>query len=89
MLWPRENYPYRVHGNSSLLISVYNCPWSHAGGMPVHTPYVVQPVTTDQMARFGARGPDPQTAMFASGGVPDPDEAERVSDHAPQPLWQA
>jgi diadenosine tetraphosphate (Ap4A) HIT family hydrolase len=26
---------------------VYNCPWSHAGGAPVHIHYVVRPVTAD------------------------------------------
>ena len=61
---------------------VYNCLWSHAGGSPVHIHYVVQPVTRDQMTRFGARGPDLQSAMFASGQIPDPAEVERVSDHA-------
>src|SRR3954469_3865427 len=28
---------------------VYNCLWSHAGGVPVHIHYVVQPVTKDLM----------------------------------------
>jgi diadenosine tetraphosphate (Ap4A) HIT family hydrolase len=31
---------------------VYNCLWSHAGGVPVHIHYVVQPVTKTQMATF-------------------------------------
>jgi hypothetical protein len=41
------------------------------------------------MARFGAQGPDLQTAMFASEGVPDPAEVERVSDHARELFGQA
>ena len=61
---------------------VYNCLWSHAGGAPVHIHYVVQPVTKEQMARFGAHGPYLQTAMFALGQVPEPHEVEHVSDQA-------
>jgi diadenosine tetraphosphate (Ap4A) HIT family hydrolase len=38
---------------------VYNCLWSHAGGVPVHIHYVVQPVTREQMARFGSHGSGP------------------------------
>jgi hypothetical protein len=34
------------------------------------------------MARFGARGPELQTAMFASGQLPELSEIERVSDLA-------
>src|SRR5580658_1773408 len=33
---------------------VYNCLWSHAGGLPVHIHYAVQPVTRDQAAHYGA-----------------------------------
>src|SRR6516162_6159694 len=46
---------------------VYNCLWSHAGGAPVHIHYVVQPVTADQMALYGAHGPALQVAMFTHG----------------------
>jgi diadenosine tetraphosphate (Ap4A) HIT family hydrolase len=28
---------------------VYNCLWLHAGGVPVHIHFVVQPVTVDQI----------------------------------------
>lgn len=58
---------------------VYNCLWSHAGGVPVHIHYVVQPVTEAQMAALGAYGPNLQVAMFANGDVPAAADVERVS----------
>ena len=58
---------------------VYNCLWSHAGGVPVHIHYVVQPVTKDQMSAFGARGPNLQVAMFSTGEPPARAEVERVA----------
>ena len=61
---------------------VYNCLWSHAGGVPVHIHYVVQPVTKAQMSTFGVHGPDLQTAMFSRGETPDPADVERVADEA-------
>lgn len=61
---------------------VYNCLWSHAGGVPVHIHYVVQPVTKEQMLRFGAHGPNLQVAMFAAGDVVDPGEVERIAELA-------
>ena len=61
---------------------VYNCLWSHAGGVPVHIHYVVQPVTKEQMSRFGAHGPGLQVALFSAGEVPDPGEVERSAELA-------
>ena len=61
---------------------VYNCLWSHAGGVPVHIHYVVQPVTAEQMASFTAHGPDLQVAMFAAGSVPDPEQVAVVAERA-------
>jgi diadenosine tetraphosphate (Ap4A) HIT family hydrolase len=61
---------------------VYNCLWSHAGGVPVHLHYVVQPVTNEQMADFGAHGPALQVAMFDRGETPERSEVERVADDA-------
>ena len=55
---------------------IYNCLWSHAGGVPVHIHYVVQPVTADQMERHGSHGPVLQVAMFARGDVPPDDQIE-------------
>jgi len=61
---------------------VYNCLWSHAGGVPVHIHYVVQPVTREQMTRFGSHGPNLQVAMFASGDHPDPHQVELIAAKA-------
>jgi hypothetical protein len=63
---------------------VYNCLWSHAGGIPVQIHYVVQPVTATQMKRFGSYGPNLQTAMFSAGELPDPEEVEAVARQARQ-----
>jgi len=58
---------------------VYNCLWSHAGGVPVHIHYVVQPVTRHQMSDFAAQGPTLQVAMFSNGDTPEPVEVERIA----------
>ena len=58
---------------------VYNCLWSHAGGVPVHIHYVVQPVTKSQMSDFGAHGPNLQVQMFAHGGRPNPADVEQIA----------
>jgi diadenosine tetraphosphate (Ap4A) HIT family hydrolase len=63
---------------------VYNCLWSHAGGVPVHIHYVVQPVTKEQMRDLGAYGPMLQVAMFEAGVALDPADIDRVSDRARQ-----
>lgn len=55
----------------------YVCLWSHAGGVPVHVHYVVQPVTRRVLDRHGVHGPRLQVEMFASGIAPA--EAEVVS----------
>lgn len=61
---------------------VYNCLWSHSGGVPVHIHYVVQPVTPAQMKALDAHGPSLQVAMFAAGHHPPVAEVERVADAA-------
>ncbi len=61
---------------------VYNCLWSHAGGVPGHIHYVVQPVTAAQMAEFGTHGPGLQMAMFAGQALPDAAEVDRVAEQA-------
>jgi diadenosine tetraphosphate (Ap4A) HIT family hydrolase len=63
---------------------VYNCLWSHAGGVRVHIHYVVQPVTAAEMERFGSYGPTLQVAMFAVGELPEPAEVEAISGRARQ-----
>lgn len=61
---------------------VYNCLWSHAGGVPVHIHYVVQPVTAEVMDRHGSHGPVLQVAMFAEGNGPPEDLIEDVARRA-------
>jgi len=51
---------------------VYVCLWSHAGGVPGHIHYVVQPVTRELMNEYGAYGPRLQVAMFeAAEALPE------------------
>lgn len=57
---------------------VYTCLWSHAGGVPVHIHFVVQPITRADMTRFNALGPDLQTAMFHEGTLPGEDEIKLI-----------
>ena len=61
---------------------VYNCLWSHAGGVPAHIHYVIQPVTREQMAEFGAHGLVLQVAMFDHGAPPPDDAVEELADRA-------
>ncbi len=61
---------------------VYNCLWSHAGGVPVHIHYVIQPITAEQMTEYGARGPVLQSAMFLADVVAPRDQVELVSETA-------
>jgi diadenosine tetraphosphate (Ap4A) HIT family hydrolase len=49
---------------------VYNCLWSHAGGVPVHIHYVIQPVTAAQIESIGIYGPRLQVEMFERGEPP-------------------
>lgn len=65
---------------------VYNCLWSHAGGSPVHIHYVVQPVTTELLDRYGSHGPVLQVSMFAEGDMPP---ADRIDDIAALTGWTA
>ena len=55
---------------------VYVCLWSHAGGVPVHIHFVVQPVTLETKAEWGALGPALQREMFVSGESPDPADVD-------------
>ncbi|MFP3906243.1 MAG: HIT family protein [Acidimicrobiales bacterium] len=61
---------------------VYNCLWSHAGGVPVHIHYVVQPVTADLMGQYTSHGPVLQVAMLADGEVPDGEQIEAIATRA-------
>lgn len=63
---------------------VYNCLWSHAGGVSVHIHYVVQPVTSAQMAEFEGHGPRLQLAMFSRNEAPSESEINRIAERARQ-----
>ena len=71
-----------VAGELVVAEQVYNCLWSHAGGVPVHIHYVVQPVTAELMERHGSHGPVLQTAMFAEGTGPTEALIEEVANRA-------
>ena len=61
---------------------VYTCLWSHAGGVPVHIHYVVQPATRALMDEHESYGPKLQLAMFERGELPRDDEVETFADRA-------
>ena len=61
---------------------VYVCLWSHAGGVPGHIHFVVQPVSRELMDRHDAYGPGLQMAMFEAGELPPEDEVEAFCDRA-------
>jgi diadenosine tetraphosphate (Ap4A) HIT family hydrolase len=61
---------------------VYVGLWSHAGGVPVHIHFVVQPVTRMLMDSIGDYGPHLQVAMFDAGVTPPKDEVERFAERA-------
>lgn len=63
---------------------VYNCLWSHAGGVAGHIHYVVQPVTKQQIAAYDCFGPGLQMAMFGAAIALDPAEVEAASYKARQ-----
>jgi diadenosine tetraphosphate (Ap4A) HIT family hydrolase len=56
---------------------VYVCLWSHAGAVPGHIHFVVQPALKADLERYGVHGPALQMAMFDAGAVPD---GEAVAD---------
>ncbi|MFE6165641.1 HIT family protein [Streptomyces sp. NPDC056486] len=56
---------------------VYVCLWSHAGRVPGHIHFVVQPARTPDVDRHGgAYGPALQMAMLADGALPEPGAVE-------------
>ncbi|KUJ65536.1 hypothetical protein ACZ90_47435 [Streptomyces albus subsp. albus] len=59
---------------------VYACLWSHAGGVPGHIHFVVQPARREDLDRHGTHGPALQAAMFAEGEQPSEVEVERVCE---------
>jgi len=65
---------------------VYISLCSHAGGVPGHIHFVVQPVTAATVTAFG-RGPKMQAAMFDANEHPDPTKVENYADAA-RPLFR-
>jgi diadenosine tetraphosphate (Ap4A) HIT family hydrolase len=61
---------------------VYTCLWSHAGGVPVHIHFVVQPVTREAMEEHGLYGPALQMAMFEADVAPPLDGVEQFCERA-------
>ena len=61
---------------------VYVCLWSHAGGVPGHIHFVVQPITRDAMDERGFHGPTLQVAMFAADITPAHADVEAFCDRA-------
>jgi diadenosine tetraphosphate (Ap4A) HIT family hydrolase len=61
---------------------VYVCLWSHAGGVPGHIHFVVQPVSRALMDRYGVHGPGLQKAMFEAGEELPEDEVEAFCERA-------
>ncbi|WP_338146116.1 hypothetical protein [Streptomyces scabichelini] len=59
---------------------VYVCLWSHAGAVPGHIHFVVQPALRDDIERYGVHGPALQTAMFDAGAVPDEEAVAHVCE---------
>jgi diadenosine tetraphosphate (Ap4A) HIT family hydrolase len=57
---------------------VYVCLWSHAGGVPCHIHFVVQPVR----AGTTPHGPKLQVALFDRDEPPDADAAADVAERA-------
>ncbi len=56
--------------------------WSHAGGVPVHIHFVIQPITAALMEAHGVYGPTLQVAMFEAGELPPEPEVEAFADRA-------
>ena len=60
---------------------VYISLWSHAGGIPGHIHFVVQPVTPADMAEFGF-GPKLQVAIFEADRPPAPSSVAAFAEAA-------
>jgi diadenosine tetraphosphate (Ap4A) HIT family hydrolase len=56
------------------------CLWSHAGAVPGHVHFVIQPATSEAMSEHGAYGPALQMAMFDKGRFPDEPRIAELCD---------
>ena len=81
-LGPLLRQTSRVAGETAGADQVYNCLWSHAGAVPGHIHYVVQPVTKEQVSTTGLHGPALQVHLFAENVVPDPAQMKKISETA-------
>ena len=61
---------------------VYVCLWSHAGGVPVHIHFVVQPISRETMDAHDAFGPALQLALFGAGEEMTAAEIDAFCDRA-------
>lgn len=62
---------------------VYVTLWSHAGGVPVHIHFVVQPITTALRTAHGRmHGLPLQLAMFEAGVEPPANEVDALAERA-------
>lgn len=61
---------------------VYACLWSHAGGVPGHIHFVIQPVREPRRKLPGTFGPALQVAMFARNRRLKAAEVEQFADRA-------
>jgi diadenosine tetraphosphate (Ap4A) HIT family hydrolase len=59
---------------------IYVCLWSHAGRVPVHIHFVVQPARTEDLDAHDAVGPALQMAMFGAGVPPEVAAVEAICD---------
>lgn len=59
---------------------VYTCLWSHAGRVPGHIHFVIQPVDAVLMARYDAHGPVLQVRMFEENEAMDPTAMAGAAD---------
>ena len=61
---------------------VYVTLWSHAGGVPGHIHWVVQPVSEARVQEFDAHGARLQVKMFDRAEFPDPAGVEDFAERA-------
>ena len=61
---------------------VYCCLWSHAGWVPGHVHFVLQPAWNRQQDKHERPGPFAQVDMFSVGQEPDPQEVEEFARRA-------
>jgi len=67
---------------------VYLWLFSHAGAVPVHVHYVVQPATRAEMDELGEYGPHLTVAMFDRNVSPDPERMAEFAERA-RAAWRS